>query len=186
MARCGLLSAAILLGLTAAPTSAQSLGDLARQEEARRVSAKKAVKTLSNSDLGAGAIEQRAERGEPSCYMSKSEGGCVSGEQLVANSIAGAVTQQNAPLEQLFRAEAESIRSQIQQTLDAITTFESVIINRTRSAGDRTAAEASLARARQRLASLERNWEKLTKALANQGLPHKWIEPLPTLTTAKQ
>ena len=186
MAGRDLLNAAILLVLTAAPIGAQSLGDIARQEEARRVLAKKAVKTLSDSDLGAGAIAQPAERGESSCYLSKSEGGCVSAERLVANSITGAATRQNAPLERLFRAEAESIRSQIEPTLDAMATLDSVIVDRTRSAGDRTAAETSLARARQRLASLERNWEKLAKALANQGLPQKWIEPAPPLTTVKQ
>lgn len=181
-----LLNAAILLVLTAAITNAQSLGDLARQEEARRVSAKKAAKTLSNSDLGAGAIAAPSERDELSCYVSRSEGACVSAEQLVANSIAGALTKQNAPLERLFRDEAESTRSQIEQTLDAMATLGSVIVDRTRSAGDRTAAETSLARARQRLASLERNWEKLAKALANQGLPQKWIEPAPPLTAVKQ
>src|SRR5687768_5110775 len=113
-----ILNASIVVVLTAASTSAQSLADIARHEEARRVSAKKAVKTLSDSDLGPSAITQPAERGESSCYMSKSEGGCVSAEQLVANSIAGALTKRNAPLERPFRAEAESIRSQIEQTLD--------------------------------------------------------------------
>ena len=186
MAGCRGRNAAILLVLTAASTNAQSLGDIARQEEARRVSAQKAVKTLSNSDLGAGAIAAPAGRGQSSCYVSRTAGGCVSAEQLVANSIAGAATKQNAPLEPLFRDEAESIRTQIEQTLAAMETFGSVIADRTRSASDRMASETSLARANQRLASLERSWGKLAKALANQGLPHTWIEPVPIFTKVKQ
>jgi len=182
-----LFTAAICVSLMAAPAAGQSLGDVARQE-AGRAGAKKAVKTLSNADLAPGAIAQPAGAApaEPSCYVSKSKGTCISPEELVAASAAGVLTKQNAPLEQTYRAEADSLRSQIEKTHASITTLEGVIADQARSASDRTTAEKSLASARQILRGLERNWAKLETAAGNQHVPHKWIEPVPTLTTVKQ
>ena len=51
MFRRRIFSAAIAVSLSAAPAAAQSLGDLARQEEGRRA-ATRSVKALTNSDLG--------------------------------------------------------------------------------------------------------------------------------------
>lgn len=183
-----IVNAAIAVALTAAPAAAQSLGDLARQEEARRASAQKAAKTLSNADLDPSAIvtSAGAAPAEPSCYMSKSQGRCVSAEELVSASVAGTLTRQNAPLEQTFRSEAESIRSQIQKTQESITTLETVVADEARSASDKKGAEKVLAGARQALAGFERNWAKLERSAANQRLPRIWLEPIPTLTTAKQ
>ena len=95
-----------MVSLMAAPAGAQSLGEVSRQEEARRVTTKKAVKTLTNSDLGPDAITQSAGAApaEASCYMSKSLGRCVGVEELVAKSVAGVQTAQNAPFELTYRA----------------------------------------------------------------------------------
>lgn len=186
MGRC-ICNAAVAVLLMAAPGAAQSLGDLARQEEARRGVAKKAVKTLSNADLTPGAIAQPyGAPAEASCYVSRSKGTCVSPQEMVSVSAAGVLTKQNAPLEHTYRAEAESIRSQIEQTHNSIAILEGVVADQARSAGDRKGAETALVTASRTLAGLGRNWGKLAKALANQGLPHKWIEPVPTLTTVKQ
>ena len=183
-----LCNAAICVSLMAVPAAAQSLGDLARQEEARRIGAKKAVKTLSNADLGPGAITQSAGAApaDPSCYVSQSKGTCVSPEELASTSAAGVLTKENAPLEQTYRADAESIRSQIAKIHNSIATLEGVAADQGRLASDRKGAETALVAARRTLAGLERNWAKLERSVANEGLPRKWIEPIPTLTTAKQ
>lgn len=179
-------NAVICVSLMAAPAAAQSLGDVARREEARRAAAtKKALKVLSNADLAPGAVAQSGVD-EPSCYMSKSKGTCVSAEELVASSAAGAPTKQNAPLEQTYRAEAESIRSQIENTRNAISTLEAVLADPKRLASDKKEAETGLVAGRRTLAGLERNWERLERSVANQSLPHTWIEPVPTRTTVKE
>jgi hypothetical protein len=183
-----LLCAAIAAAMMAAPTAGQSLGDFARQEEARRAGAKKAVKTLSNADLGPGAITPSAgaAQEEPFCYMSISKGTCVSPEELISASVAGVLTKQNAPLEQTYRAEAESLRSQIEKVRQSIATLDGVTASQGRSASDRKGAEAALVAARRTLADLERNWERLERSVGNEHLPHRWIEPAPPLTSVKQ
>ena len=183
-----LFNAALCVALIASPAAAQSLGDLSRQEEARRAGARRAVRTLSNADLAPGAIAQSAGAtpAQASCYVSISKGTCVSAEEIASASAAGVLTKQNAPMEQTYRAEAESIRSQIEKTQNAISTLEPVVADQGRSASDRKGAETALLAARRTLAGAERNWEKLERAVGNERLPHKWIEPVPTLTTVKQ
>lgn len=186
MFRRRIFSAAIAVSLSAAPAAAQSLGDLARQEEGRRA-ATRSVKALTNSDLRPQDITNPTVPGAPGapvdCYMSKSKGQCVSAEDLVSNSVAGGLTKENAPFEQKWRDDAEEIRSQIEQTHDSIATLEAVIADAGRSPSDRKGAEKALASARQALAGLERRWKKLEIAAGNQRIPRKWLEPIPTLTT---
>jgi len=179
-----IFNAAIAMLLTAAPAAAQSLGEIARQEEARRTSVQKAARTLSNADLDPSAISPPAGAApaESSCYMSKSKGQCVSAEEMVGTSVAGVITKENAPFEQKWRDDAEQLRSQIEKTQDSMATLEAVVANEGRSASDRKTAEKVLADARQSLAGLERQWAKLEKAAANQHIPRKWLEPIPTLT----
>ena len=179
-----IFNVAIAASLTAAPAAAQSLGEIARQEEARRASVQKAAKTLSNADLDPSAIVQQAGAApaEPSCYMSKSQGRCVTATEMVATSIAGVVTKENAPFEQKWRNDAEEIRSQIEKTQDSIATIEAAVANEGRSASDRKALEKTLASARQALARFERQWEALETTAGNEHVPRKWIEPIPTLT----
>ena len=179
-----IFSAAIAASLAAAPVSAQSLGDIARQEEARRASAQKATKTFSNGDLDPSAVDASAGAtpAESSCYLSKSKGQCVSAEEMVATSVAGVPTKENAPFEQKWRKDAEEIRSQIEKTQGSIATLEDAIADEGRSASDRKALEKTLVGVRQALARFEQQWEVLEKAAGNQRVPRKWIEPIPTLT----
>jgi hypothetical protein len=170
--------------LTAAPAVAQSLGDLARQEEARRASVQKAAKTLSNADLDPSAIVQQsgAAPAEPSCYMSKSKGRCVTATEMVATSVAGVVTKENAPFEQKWRNDAEEIRSRIEKTQGSIAAIEDAVADEGRSASDRKALEKTLVSAREALARIEQQWDSFEKAAANQRIPRVWIEPIPALT----
>jgi hypothetical protein len=179
-----IVNAAIAASLTAAPAVAQSLGDLARQEEARRTSVQQAAKKLSNADLDPSAIvaPSGTAPAEASCYFSKSKGHCVSAEEMASTSAAGVLTTENAPFEQRWRTDAESIRSQLEKTHDSIATLEAVLADEGRSASDRKAIEKTLAGARQALAGFERQWEKLESNAANQRIPRAWIEPVPALT----
>jgi hypothetical protein len=179
-----IVNAAIAASLTAAPAVAQSLGDLARHEEARRASVQKAAKTLSNADLDPSAIVHQfgVAPAEPSCYMSKSKGRCVAAEEMLAASIAGVVTKENAPFEQKYRDEAEEIRSQLEEAQNAIATLEAVIANEARSVSDRKAAEKTLVSAREARGRIEQQWDRFERAAANQRIPRAWIEPIPALT----
>ena len=133
----------------ALPAYSQSLGDIARQEEARRASAAKAVKALSNADLSPTEIAQPAGASPAeSCYVSKSKGRCVSAEELVSISNAGVVTRANAPFEPNWRRDAQSIRSQLAKARSGVPTLEAVVVDERRSPGERKAAERTLATAR--------------------------------------
>ena len=118
--------------------------------------------------------------------MSISKGRYVNAEELVNASIAGSQTKENAPYEETYRRDADSIRSRIERTQTSIATLEQVVADDGRSVSDRRAAEKALAGALQALAGVERQWEKLERAVSNQRLPRKWLEPIPTLTTVKQ
>ncbi len=125
----------------ALPADAQSLGDVARQEEARRASTAKAVKTLSNADLSPSEIAQPAGAAPAeSCYMSNSQGRCVSAEELVSISNAGVATRANAPFEPNWRREAQSIRSQLGKAQSGVVVLEAAVADEGRSPGERKAA----------------------------------------------
>ena len=178
--------AVVALSIAAAPTYAQSLGEVARQEEARRANSQKAAIVLSNSDLHPGEITQPAANPPAeSCYMSISKGRCVSAEEMVSNSVAGRITKENAPFEPTWRQDAESIRSQILRTQQSIATLEAVVADEGRSPSDRKGAGLALQGARQALAGFERQWAKLEKAAASQHIPRAWLEPIPPLTTSQ-
>jgi cytidylate kinase len=173
----------------AVPTYAQSLGEIARQEEVRRGTGTKSVKTLSNADLDPSATAPAAA-GSPvssvSCYVSKQTGGCISAEQLLANSHAGMLKVESVSPESKWRAEAESIRSQIARTQRSIATLEAVVADPGRSAGDKRFAEQNVAAARQLLTRRERRWENFEADAANQQVPRAWIMPIPVSSPRPQ
>lgn len=181
----GRMACALALTIAAAPAYAQSLGELARQEEARRANAAKAVKTLSNADLKPGEISppgSAASADAPaSCYMSKSLGRCASPEELVAKSIE-IFTRQLAPSESQWREDAATIRAQIERTHVSIATLERTVADPARPSGERKILEQTLAAARQSLVGLERQWEKLEKNAAYKKVPREWLQPIPTLS----
>ena len=174
--------AAVMIAV-ALPGYSQSLGDVARQEEARRASAAKAVKIWSNADLGASEITPPpGAAAVESCYVSKSKGRCVSPEELVSISDLGVVTKANASFEPNWRSEAQSIRSQLEAVRHGATVLKATVADEARSAGERKAAEKALTAAQQAVAHFERQWEKLERTAMNQHIPREWIEPIPTIT----
>jgi hypothetical protein len=172
----------------AVPAYGQALGDLAKQEEARRAVATKSVRTLSNADLKpseiappAGAATEPATA--PSCWMSRLKGRCVSADEMLSNSVAGVLTKENAPFEQKWRDYAAAIRMPLEQTQSLIATLEDVVADESRSPGERKVAEQALAAARKTLARYEQQWETLETVAGNQYLPRKWLEPIPTISS---
>lgn len=177
----GAVCAAVVIAV-ALPAYSQSLGDVARQEEARRTSAAKAVKTWSNADLAPSEITPPGAAAVESCYVSKSKGRCVSPEELVLISNTGVVTKANASIEPNWRSEAQSIRSQLEGARHGATLLEATVADEARSAGERKAAQKALTAAQHAVAHFERQWEKLERTAMNQQIPREWIEPIPTLT----
>jgi hypothetical protein len=178
-----LTRAFLALSIVAAPAYAQSLGELARQEEARRAGTTKAAKTLSNADLRPQDITSPSSApAVESCFISISKGHCVSAEEMVSLSTADVFTKQNAPFEQTWRRDAASLRSRIEGTQSNIETLEAVAMDERRSPGDRKGADRALVTLRQALAGYERQWVKFETDAGTKRIPHAWIEPIPALT----
>jgi len=181
-ARCAGIAAIVMAAI---PAYAQSLGDLARQEEARRAATTKAAKTLSNADLRPQDITNPSSAGAAtggSCYMSISKGRCVSAEEMVAQSSA-VVVNANAPREQGWRQEAAALRSQIEAAQDDIRNLERRLADdRIRPGSETRVDEKSLARSRELLVMYERKWERFETAAGVERIPHAWIEPVPALS----
>ena len=168
----------------ALPAYGQSLGDIARQEEARRASVKASVKTLSNADLKPSEIVAPSA-GAPaeSCYMSISQGRCVSPEELVSSSNAVIAAMAIAPSEENWRQNAQSIRSQLENARRRIASIEAALANEVRSPGEREVTQKTLLTVRQSAVDIEQRWEDFEKSAVKLHIPQSWIEPIPTLTT---
>lgn len=171
--------------MAALPAYAQSLGALARQEEARRGAVTtKATRTLSNADLRPQDVASPAPAAESACFMSISQGRCVTADEIVAASNAGVVVnRQNTTLEQSWRLEAASIRTRLAGAQQTVATFEAIAADESKPPSDRKTAERSLVAARQALAGYARQWEKFETAAGGMRLPRAWIEPIPAFST---
>jgi len=182
LARCAGIAAIVLAAI---PAYAQSLGELARQEEVRRGATTKAAKTLSNSDLRPQDItspSSAAPAVESSCFMSISKGRCVSAEEMLALSNDKVVSTKNAPFEQGWRQDAASLRTRIAGAQHTVATLESIAADASKSLDDRKSGEHQLIGARQALAGYERQWEKFETSAEAQKIPRSWIEPVPALS----
>jgi hypothetical protein len=168
----------------ALPAYGQSLGDIARQEEARRSSAKASVKTLSNADLKPSeVVTPSAAAPAESCYRSISLARCVSPEELVSISNAGIAAKAIAPSEENWRQNAHAIRTQLETARRRIASLEGALANEQRSPGEREVTQKTLLTVRQLAADIEQRWEDFEKSAVKLHIPQAWIEPIPTLTT---
>ena len=173
-------SAALALSIAAAPAVGQSLGSLARQEEARRAAAPKAKKSYSNADLGPGGVPVAAPPTEDgSCYMSKKSGQCVSAEEILANSQAALKVVSQAPTEPPIRREAGAIRAELARAQQEIDQLEQQAADESLTAARRQQATDALAMKRPGLEGFQRRWARLERQIKELDLPHAWIEPVP-------
>ena len=171
--------------VVSAPVYSQSLGDVARVEEARRGLAKKATRSYSNASLEPGEVT--APNGPPaSCYMSLRTGKCVSGEELVANSEAHFVNAERAKQEPLFRREAANIRAEFSRLEQEIAQLEATAADETRTEQQRASATKMLGTRRELLAQVQKRWKRLEKNATEQRMPLEWLEPIPEFARSSQ
>jgi hypothetical protein len=196
MMRKRLIGAAIALacGLIAAPAAAQSLADVARQEEARRKTAKKAVKSFSNADLAppeeaptapASAAAPATAATAAGCIMSASQGKCVPADEVIAKS--ESEPSQGDPqvkmTEGTVRQRANAARQRLEKARQEFNTLSTTAADPSRSPGERAAAARLASQRESMLSSIERGWLALEREVAEQGLPREWLHPIPTLST---
>lgn len=151
------LIATLVAIAASASTSAQSLGQIAKQEEARRAATKKAARSFSNDDLGPQAIASPRTANAAACYQSISTGGCVTADAIIAASNAklhGEVTRRQ---EAAWRDRADKIRAEL--------------------------ATARGSNNQRFIADVERRWVKLETTAEAEQVPRQWLEPIPTLST---
>ena len=172
------IGALFALLVASAPVYPQSLGDLARQEELRRGTAKKATRTLSNGDLGPGGTVSTSAPSE-SCYMSISEGRCVTADELLSKShLASAEAKRQEPM---VRKEAAAIRSELSRVQQELDQFAATAADESQPAARRSVAADALAKRQSILEHIKQRWVKLEKYVAQQRIPREWIEPAPEL-----
>jgi hypothetical protein len=187
-------AAVIVCGVIAVPAAAQSLAEVARQEEARRKNpaAKKAVRSFSNADLAASeidplppAVPAAPATAAAGCVESTSQGKCVPAEQVVtkSESTVNHLDPQVKTSEATVRDRATRIRERLLKAQQEFDALSATADDASRSAGERAAA-ARIASQREKLvAGIESQWRALEKLVADEGLPQEWLAPTPLLST---
>jgi hypothetical protein len=175
-----LLSVTLALLMTAAPAAAQSLGELARQEEARRITSPKASRIYSNASLEPGEVTSPAPETSTtaSCYMSKREGRCVTPEALLVNTAANLEDAEKAKQKPMWQQEAAGIRDEVKRLRHEWDRL-SLTVASDRSAAERDAAKQKLSALQPLLDHQQQRWSKLEKKLTDFNYPRSWIEPAP-------
>ncbi len=181
----------IAFGLIAAPLSAQSLGDLARQEEARRATAKKSVKSFSNADLApseiapitAAAPAMPGEAVVP-CDPGVSKDKCAAPEEAGAKpEPAGEPPAQSAAeQEAAWRRNADEIRRQLAKARTEYDLVAARAADPARPPGERATAERLAALQQDVIDGIEGRWERLENQVRELKLPSAWLNPRPTLS----
>ena len=182
------VGALVALLVASAAVSAQSLGELARQEEARRNTARKATRSFSDSDLrpaAIGAAPDTSPASSSSCYMSVSEGRCMTADEVLARSLANIASPETKKQEPLIRQEASQIRAELTRVRQELNQLSATAGDQSRPAARRAAAADALASQQRILEQVEQRWLKLEKYAAQQRIPREWIEPVPQLTSLK-
>jgi hypothetical protein len=182
------VAVAIALASSVVPAYSQALGDVARQEEARRAVAPKAVRTFSNADLQLQDITAPAGESAdaPDCYMSVSQGRCISASEMIENSTNRVASDEIKKLEPDWRHQANSLRSQLEKAQRELEVIAVGAADTSRSPGEHAQAIRLLERQKQTVAIIERQWEKFESAAANSKIPRAWLEPVPKLTLRQQ
>lgn len=186
MKRVSGVAIAIVCGLAAMPASAQSLADVARQEEARRKNpaAKKAVKSFSNADLAPSEIapptpvvaavkEAPAQAGDAAAPPAN-----ASADAAPAAAPAKAKTSEADIRERAGRIRERLLKAQ--QDLDPI---RNTANDGSRSPGERAVAARMVQQGDKVLESIERQWRALEKQVEEEELPREWLDPRPILST---
>ena len=165
---------------------AQSLGELARQEEARRAT-ERTSKVYTNSDLkpDPSATAAGSENAAPAgMYFSISEDRYVTSEEMVTLSRRKVAHDDQMQYEPPFRRAASQLRSRIMNARKEVDALQGTAGDESRSAAERTIASRLLEQRRTILADLEKQWVKLEQNVEAAGMPRSWIEPAPPLSAS--
>ena len=182
-----MVTAAIYLAI-ALPAGAQSLGDVAREEAARRESAKPAAKAYTNANLKADPLSvpvatTEADRAPSAGYLSISTGRYVTAEEMIALSDPNVASGERALQEPNWRRQADSLRAQMAKIQQEAESMQLTTADESRSASERAAAERMVTLRKTVIADLERRWAKLEQQAEIQRIPREWLEPRPKLST---
>ena len=193
----------MLLGVMATPAMAQSLGDVAREEAARRQQVKQSGKVLTNADLPASAVVAppeaapsagAAETGEATA--TRAEGETAAGKADAAAAAApaakegAAATKAAAPTddEAGWRARAERVNgalsaanAQVRQ-LKALADRLSLEVQASnpaivaRAQAERTDLRAQIALAEEKQAAAQAERDAFVQQARVAGVPPAWIQ----------
>jgi len=172
-----------LIALSApSPLAAQTLGDIARQEEARRGTGKKAERSFTNADL---KVDSAAESPDgtavvdtPRGFFSLSSGGYVSAEEIIARSEAAIAKGEAAKgddnrAEAYWRDRAQRIRTDRDNAQRQVTTLAAA---QPASTSEQAVTKKALDRAQAVLDNLEQQWLKLRTQAGAAGVPKAWVQ----------
>jgi hypothetical protein len=185
----GFALALVLLmgGGAAASASAQSLGDVAAREQARRNKVKTAGKVYTNEDLGPGseAPPPAAPAAEPASQIAGPGGGAIAPP---AQEQAAAPAEDPAKAEQEWRARIQGARAELQRNelflealqsrINALTTD---FVNRDDPAqraviaNDRQRALAEMERVKASIESLKKQIADIEEEARRANVPPGWL-----------
>ena len=178
------LIATLVAIAASASLSAQSLGQIAKQEEARRAAATKPARSFTNDDLGPQAIASpAATRPAEACYQSASTGRCVTADEMIAASNAKINAEVIQRKEAVYRSSAGHIRSLLAKLQEEARVLTASAANENKTPVERRSAANVLALKQRSIAEQERRWHKLVEDAAREQVPREWYEPAPTLST---
>jgi len=172
----------VLLGsiaTAAPPVTAQSLGDVARQEESRRATAKKSTRVFTNASLAADAKSAPPAVAAPAPapaggYVSKSTGQTVSMDEIIARSQERLAIDRKHMDENYWRRNAAGLRAQIDKAQSQV---EGLSADVERTPSQQILAARALERAEKVLADLQERWRKLEESAHYAKAPKAWLEP---------
>ena len=185
-----LACAALTIGLfaTAAPAWAQSLGDVARKEQARRATAKKAVKSFSNADLNpqdikdpaaeAAAVPAQAAPDQAAKTPSAADTPATDAKPAATPKDAAPVAQQ----ESVWRRNADALRKEIETEQAEHSRLELAANDASKLPGERAQATRLAAQQQKALERVEQRWLRFEKQAESLGVPREWLAPRPMLS----
>lgn len=182
-ARVAMIATAVAIAMSGS-ASGQSLGQIAKQEEARRAAAKKPARSFTNDDLGPQAIvSPAATKPTEACYRSASTGECVSADEMIAASNAKLNAEVTQRKEAVWRGASGHIKSLLAKLQDEARVLAASAANEHKTPVERRSAASLLLVKQRSIEDQERRWHKLVDDAAREQIPREWYEPAPTLST---
>lgn len=167
---------AVITVIAPSALAAQSLADVARQEEARRGVATKAARSYINADLKSDPVADApgvADVAAPRGFFSLSSGSYVSAEEIIARSEAAIAKGDDKRAEAYWRDRAQRIRSELDKARRQVETLSEA---RPTSATEQAVTEKALKRAQAVLDDLEHQWLKFRTQAGAAGIPKAWAQ----------